>query len=32
MKMGRFVVDTHVHSQRTAAGPELRKRAGAAAR
>ncbi len=26
MKMGRFVVDTHVHSQRTAAGPELRKR------
>ncbi len=30
MKMGRFVVDTHVHSQRTAAGPELRKRADAA--
>jgi len=27
MKMGRFVVDTHVHSQRTAAGPELRKKA-----
>jgi predicted TIM-barrel fold metal-dependent hydrolase len=26
MKMGRFVVDTHVHSQRTAAGPELRKK------
>lgn len=25
MKMGRFIVDTHVHSQRTAAGPELRK-------
>ena len=28
MKMGRFVVDTHVHSQRTAAGPALRKRIG----
>jgi hypothetical protein len=27
MKMGRFVVDTHVHSQRTAAGPQLRKKA-----
>ena len=26
MKMGRFVVDTHVHSQRTAAGPDLRKK------
>lgn len=25
MKLGRFVVDTHVHSQRTAAGPDLRK-------
>ena len=29
MKLGRFVVDTHVHSQRTAAGPELRKAMGA---
>ncbi len=26
MKMGRFVVDAHVHSQRHAAGPELKKR------
>ncbi|PKN67909.1 MAG: hypothetical protein CVU57_01460 [Deltaproteobacteria bacterium HGW-Deltaproteobacteria-15] len=26
MKMGRFVVDGHVHSQRHAAGPELKKR------
>ncbi len=25
MKLGRFIVDTHVHSQRTAAGTELRK-------
>ena len=29
MKLGRFIVDTHVHAQRHAAGPELRK-AGAA--
>ncbi len=28
MKMGRFVVDGHVHSQRHAAGPELKKRLG----
>jgi predicted TIM-barrel fold metal-dependent hydrolase len=26
MKMGRFIVDTHVHVQRHAAGPELKKR------
>lgn len=26
MKMGRFVIDGHVHSQRHAAGPELKKR------
>ena len=25
MKMGRFVIDTHVHVQRHAAGPELKK-------
>ena len=25
MKLGRFIVDTHVHVQRHAAGPELRK-------
>jgi predicted TIM-barrel fold metal-dependent hydrolase len=25
MKMGRFIIDTHVHPQRHAAGPELRK-------
>jgi predicted TIM-barrel fold metal-dependent hydrolase len=30
MKLGRFVVDTHVHSQRTAAGSELRKATGEA--
>jgi predicted TIM-barrel fold metal-dependent hydrolase len=28
MKMGRFVIDGHVHSQRHAAGPELRKKLG----
>ena len=28
MKLGRFIVDTHVHSQRSAAGPELRKTIG----
>ena len=27
-KLGRFVVDSHVHSQRTAAGPDLRKTLG----
>jgi predicted TIM-barrel fold metal-dependent hydrolase len=27
VKMGRFVVDTHVHAQRTVAGPALRKKA-----
>jgi hypothetical protein len=27
MKMARFVVDTHVHSQRTAAGAALKKKA-----
>jgi predicted TIM-barrel fold metal-dependent hydrolase len=32
MKLGRFVVDTHVHSQRTAAGPELRKTLGASSK
>lgn len=26
MKLGRFIVDTHVHAQRFAAGPALRKR------
>lgn len=26
MKMARFVIDTHVHAQRHAAGPELRKK------
>ena len=26
MKLGRFIIDTHVHAQRHAAGPELRKR------
>ena len=26
MKMGRFIIDGHVHSQRHAAGPELRKK------
>lgn len=25
MKLGRFIIDTHVHAQRHAAGPELRK-------
>lgn len=25
MKLGRFIVDTHVHAQRHAAGPELKK-------
>src|SRR5262245_66690952 len=25
MKLGRFIVDTHVHAQRFAAGPELAK-------
>ncbi|HUT73110.1 MAG TPA: amidohydrolase family protein [Desulfatiglandales bacterium] len=25
MKLGRFVIDTHVHAQRHAAGPELKK-------
>ncbi|HKB55504.1 MAG TPA: hypothetical protein VKD22_16020, partial [Ramlibacter sp.] len=30
MKLGRFIVDTHVHSQRTAAGAALRKKAGLA--
>ena len=28
MKLGRFIVDTHVHSQRIAAGATLRKKAG----
>jgi hypothetical protein len=32
MKLGRFLVDTHVHSQRTAAGPELRKATGGASK
>jgi len=31
MKLGRFVVDTHVHAQRHAAGPELKKLTGAIA-
>ncbi len=26
MKLGRFIVDTHVHAQRHAAGPELRRK------
>jgi predicted TIM-barrel fold metal-dependent hydrolase len=26
MKLGRFIIDTHVHAQRHAAGPEFRKR------
>lgn len=30
MKMGRFIVDTHVHSQRIAAGATLRQKSGAA--
>jgi predicted TIM-barrel fold metal-dependent hydrolase len=29
MKLGRFIIDTHVHVQRHAAGPELLKRMGA---
>ncbi len=28
MKLGRFIIDTHVHAQRHAAGPELRKEGG----
>lgn len=30
MKMGRFIVDTHVHSQRIAAGASLRQKSGSA--
>jgi hypothetical protein len=30
MKLGRFIIDTHVHAQRHAAGPELKKVAGGA--
>ena len=26
MKLGRFIIDTHVHAQRHAAGPEFKKR------
>ena len=25
MKLGRFIIDTHVHAQRHAAGPEFKK-------
>jgi len=28
MKLGRFIIDTHVHAQRHAAGPELKKEGG----
>ena len=28
MKLARFVIDGHVHSQRHAAGPELKKKLG----
>ena len=28
MKLGRFIIDTHFHAQRHAAGPELRREGG----